>query len=210
MSFMANAITDEDPLAVFVAFHRRRGIISTIAGLLLFAALGTARSESQTPPSIPAPQPTTRVAQPGAVPNAGPADQSSGTPPPEQTGGQQPGDDQGATFVFKKEVREVILHATVVDEQRRLVTDLDRAAFTVFEDGVPQATTSFHREDVPAAMGIVIDNSGSMREKRDKVNQAVLNLIRASDSKDEIFVVNFGQDSQAGCRRFDPGLPLHQ
>jgi Ca-activated chloride channel family protein len=44
-------------------------------------------------------------------------------------------------------------------------------------------------------MGIVIDNSGSMREKRDKVNQAVLNLIRASNPKDEIFVVNFSQDS---------------
>jgi Ca-activated chloride channel family protein len=44
-------------------------------------------------------------------------------------------------------------------------------------------------------MGIVIDNSGSMREKRDKVNQAVLNLIRASGPKDETFVVNFSQDS---------------
>jgi VWFA-related protein len=60
---------------------------------------------------------------------------------------------------------------------------------------MPQATTSFHREDVPVAMGIVIDNSGSMREKRDKVNQSVLNLIRAGKSNDETFVVNFSQDS---------------
>jgi Ca-activated chloride channel homolog len=57
---------------------------------------------------------------------------------------------------------------------------------------VPQAITSFRREDVPVALGIVIDNSGSMRDKREKVNQAVLNLIRASNPKDEIFVVNFG------------------
>jgi len=87
------------------------------------------------------------------------------------------------------------LHAIVVDEQRRLVTDLGRSAFTVFEDGVRQTTTSFHRDDVPVAMGIVIDNSGSMRDKRPKVNQAVLNLIRASNPNDEIFVVNFSQDS---------------
>ncbi len=40
-------------------------------------------------------------------------------------------------------------------------------------------------------MGIVVDNSGSMREKRDQVNQAVLNLIRASNPQDELFVVNF-------------------
>jgi VWFA-related protein len=114
---------------------------------------------------------------------------------PAEPDSQQPADDQGTVFVFKTEVREVILHATVVDEQRRLVTSLDRPAFTAFEDGVPQATTSFHRDDVPVAMGIVIDNSGSMREKRDKVNQAVFNLIRASNPKDETFVVNFSQDS---------------
>jgi len=43
-------------------------------------------------------------------------------------------------------------------------------------------------------IGIVADNSGSMRDKRAQVNQAVLNLIRASNSEDQIFVVNFGQN----------------
>jgi len=101
--------------------------------------------------------------------------------------------DQGGMFVFKKDVEEVILHATVFDEQQRLVPGLDRDAFTVFENGVPQPITSFRRQDVPVAMGIVVDNSGSMREKRDEVNRAVLNLIRASNPQDEIFVVNFSQ-----------------
>ena len=65
-----------------------------------------------------------------------------------------------------------MFHATVVDAQRHLVPSLDRSAFSVFEDGTPQTITSFHREDVPVAMGIVIDNSGSMLEKRGKVNEA--------------------------------------
>jgi VWFA-related protein len=55
--------------------------------------------------------------------------------------------------------------------------------------------TSFRREDLPVAMGILIDNSGSMRDKRQKVNQAVLNLIRASNPDDEAFLVNFSQNS---------------
>jgi hypothetical protein len=71
----------------------------------------------------------------------------------------------------------------------------------VFENGAPRALTSFRREDVPVAMGIVIDNSGSMRDKRDKVNPAVLNLIRASNPRDEIFVVSFSQKYYLG-----PGL----
>jgi VWFA-related protein len=102
--------------------------------------------------------------------------------------------DQAGMFVFKKEVEEVILHATVIDEQRRPVPSLDRNDFTVFENGISQPITSFRRQDVPVAMGIVIDNSGSMRDKREDVNRAVLNLIRASNPNDEIFVVNFSKN----------------
>jgi len=69
--------------------------------------------------------------------------QSSGAsafPPPSDDAASA--EAHGGLIAFKKEVQEVILHATVVDEQRRLVTNLDRAAFTVFEDGMQQATTS--------------------------------------------------------------------
>jgi VWFA-related protein len=96
--------------------------------------------------------------------------------------------------VFKKQVEEVVLHATVRDQQGRLLTNLDRSAFAVFEDGTPQVITSFRREDVPVAMGIVIDNSGSMRDKRASVAAGVMNLIRASNPADEVFVVNFGTE----------------
>jgi len=90
-------------------------------------------------------------------------------------------------------VQEVVLHATVVDETGRLVTSLDRSAFSVYQNDRLETITSFRREDVPVAIGVVVDNSGSMRDKRDRVNQAVLNLIQASNPEDEVFVVNFGQ-----------------
>ena len=101
--------------------------------------------------------------------------------------------DQGV-FVFRKDVDEVLLHASVIDDKQHIVTTLDRGAFTVFEDGKQQNIISFHHVDVPVAMGIVIDNSGSMREKRSKVNQAALNLVRSSNPKDEVFVVNFNDE----------------
>jgi Ca-activated chloride channel homolog len=101
--------------------------------------------------------------------------------------------DQGV-FVFKKDVDEVLLHATVIDDHQHIVTNLDRNAFSVFEDGKQQNIISFHHEDIPVAMGIVIDNSGSMREKRAKVNQAALNLVRSSNPRDEVFVVNFNDE----------------
>ena len=101
--------------------------------------------------------------------------------------------DEGV-FVFRKDVDEVLLHATVQDDRQHIVTNLDRSAFTVFEDGKPQNIKSFYHEDIPVAMGIVIDNSGSMREKRNKVNQAALNLVRSSNPRDEVFVVNFNDE----------------
>jgi VWFA-related protein len=174
------------------AFQRWRRSILLVAVCCVLALI-TAEVEAQTASSTPAPADATSVAQPTPASNATPAPQAtSGSA--DQPAGQPPPDDS-ALFVFKKQVQEVVLHAIVVDDQRRLVTTLDRPAFTAFEDGVPQATTAFHRDDVPVALGIVIDNSGSMREKRDKVNQAVLNLIRASGPRDETFVVNFSQDS---------------
>jgi Ca-activated chloride channel family protein len=126
------------------------------------------------------------AAQTPAAPASTPSDQS-------QDNEGKKLSDQGI-FVFKKDVDEVMLHATVVDDKQHIVTNLDRNAFTVYEDGKPQNIISFHHIDIPVAMGIVIDNSGSMREKRSKVNQAALNLVRSSNPNDEVFVVNFNDE----------------
>lgn len=96
--------------------------------------------------------------------------------------------------MIRKDVDEVLLHATVFDDKQHIVTNLSRNDFTVLEDGKPQAIISFHHEDIPVSMGILIDNSGSMREKRAKVNQAALNLVRSSNPDDEVFVVNFNDE----------------
>jgi len=114
--------------------------------------------------------------------------------PDSQKKDSQQGSDDNGVFVFRKNVDEVLLHATVVDDHQHIVTNLDKTAFSVFEDGKQQDIISFRHEDIPVAMGIVIDNSGSMREKRAKVNQAALNLVRSSNPQDEVFVVNFNDE----------------
>jgi Ca-activated chloride channel family protein len=124
-----------------------------------------------------------------AAPAAG---QTSKTKPDQKN--SDPQTDENGVFVLRTDVDEVLLHATVIDDRQHIVTGLDRNAFSVFEDGKPQSIVSFHHEDIPVAMGIVIDNSGSMREKRAKVNQAALNLVRASNPRDEVFVVNFNDE----------------
>ena len=156
-----------------------------------FQIVGLAQSPDDPmglPPRTPQPPASAQAPDAGEQPSNG---QSSGQSiSPESS--ISPDEDQGR-FVFKKQVQEVVLHATVVDEAGRLVTSLDRSAFSVFQNGQIETVSSFRREDVPVAVGIVVDNSGSMRDKRGKVNQAVLNLVRASNQQDQVFVVNFGQ-----------------
>jgi VWFA-related protein len=107
----------------------------------------------------------------------------------------QPATDKNGKFVFYSETKLVGLHATVVDNHMRLVTSLNKANFTVYEDGQPQPILQFSNEDIPVSIGILIDNSGSMRLKRAAVNQAAINLVKSSNPKDEVFVVNFNDES---------------
>jgi len=96
-------------------------------------------------------------------------------------------------FVFRSEARLVVLHATVVDATGHLVTGLSQGAFRVFEDGVEQTVKMFRREDAPVSLGLVIDSSGSMLGKRERVKSAALTLVRASHPEDEVFVLNFNE-----------------
>ncbi|MEZ5352837.1 MAG: VWA domain-containing protein [Bryobacteraceae bacterium] len=97
--------------------------------------------------------------------------------------------------MFRSDTRLVVLHATVVDNKGRLVDKLPRTAFTVLENGAPQEVKIFRREDVPVSLGLIIDNSGSMRDKRQKVNAAALALVKASNPQDEVFIVNFNDEA---------------
>jgi len=95
--------------------------------------------------------------------------------------------------LFKSDAHLVDLHATVTDPQGRLLTDLHQSDFKVFENGVPQEIKVFRLEDAPVSLGLIIDNSASMRSKRAQVAAALLTLVHASNPDDEEFVMNFSE-----------------
>jgi len=88
----------------------------------------------------------------------------------------------------------VVLHTTVLDDRQRFADGLKLENFRVYEDKAEQKLSVFRREDVPVSMGLVIDNSGSMRDKRPRVNEAAITLVQSSNPQDEAFVVNFNDD----------------
>jgi VWFA-related protein len=112
--------------------------------------------------------------------------------PPPPPGQDANAGKQGASI--KINVNLVVLHTTVLDDRQRFADGLKLENFRVFEDKVEQKLSVFRREDVPVSMGLVIDNSGSMRDKRPRVNEAAITLVQASNPQDEAFVVNFNDD----------------
>jgi Ca-activated chloride channel family protein len=109
-------------------------------------------------------------------------------PPPVEPLKQQPG------ASIKVDVNLVVLHTTVLDDRGKFVEGLTADNFRVYEDKTEQKLSVFKREDIPVSMGLVIDNSGSMRDKRPRVNEAALTLVQSSNPQDEAFVVNFNDD----------------
>src|SRR4051794_37107473 len=104
---------------------------------------------------------------------------------------------------IRADVNLVQLHVRVTDTAGRPVAGLPKRAFHLLVDDVEQEITVFRGEDAPVTAGIVVDNSASMAPKRQDVISAALAFARASNPKDEIFVVHFNNEV-----RF--GLPLQK
>jgi Ca-activated chloride channel family protein len=101
----------------------------------------------------------------------------------------------GDPTVIRVDTRLVPLSVTVQDRTGHLVTNLPQSAFQVLENGTPQTIKVFRREDVEISLGMIIDNSGSMRDKRKQVATASLDLVKDSNPRDEVFIVNFNDEA---------------
>jgi len=152
----------------------------------------------ETQPSLdidrdPIPSPDDNVTAPSMT--RPPASANGANPSEVSTHSNQPNQiekQQNGMYTLHADVDEVLLNCAVIDQKGRPVMDLSRENFRVWEDGVPQRVNSAAQHfDLPVSMGILVDDSGSMRDKRGAVNQATLHLLRASNPEDEAFVVNF-------------------
>jgi VWFA-related protein len=148
------------------------------------------------PPSVltqdsdPVPSPDPQGAIPGQakMPMLGQEQQQQG-----QNGSDEITKENGR-FTLRTNAFEVRLNASVFDSTDHEVDTLPETAFKVYEDGQLQKIVGFRHEDLPISLGILIDSSGSMYDKRPSVDAAALNLVKLSNPKDEAFVVDFNSE----------------
>lgn len=108
-------------------------------------------------------------------------------------------------FTISDNVNLVLLDVSVRDSHAGYVVGLEKSNFRVLEDGKQRAITQFGNVDTPVTIGLVVDNSGSMRSKRSEVLQAGMSFARESNANDEFFVVNFNNSVVSGL---PPQLPF--
>jgi Ca-activated chloride channel homolog len=171
------------------------------AGWLLTMA-GTAGGWAQQP-SAPQVQPKQQPAakQPSLTVDRDPVPSPDVDPPPQSQTGTPQGiglgkiEREGGKYTLRQDAYEVRLNATVLDASGRSIQTLDKSAFTVYEDGVPQTIASFRHEDLPVSLGLLIDSSGSMYDKRQAVDKASLDFVKLSNPEDEEFLVDFSWEA---------------
>ena len=169
-------------------------IAKALLSLTLCAAIARAQQPTPAQPaataqSAAAPAQSSPEVAPSPVTSPEPADSQPGTPiNPIQ---------RGATgqFTLRANAYEVRLNATVLDGSGRTIQTLDKNAFRVFEDNVPQTIAGFRHEDLPVSLGILIDSSGSMYDKRVAVDAASLDLVKLSNPEDEAFLGDFSWEA---------------
>ena len=197
--------------------NRARWALATL--LLLATAPAHALAQQPAPAAPAAVQgPAQATAQPSLEVDRDPVLSPDPDPPP-QAIGSQPGTvlgtiarGEGGKYTLRENAYEVRLNASVFDQTGHSVQTLDKDAFHVFEDGVPQTIASFRHEDLPVSLGILIDSSGSMYDKRSAVDQASVDLVKLSNPEDEAFLVDFSweafidQDFTSDISKLQQGL----
>lgn len=85
---------------------------------------------------------------------------------------------------IRSDARTVAVYATVTDAQGRLVPDLQRETFEIYDNGQPQTIAVFSNDIQPITVVMMLDRSGSMRDNYrllEDAGEAFVRRLRPSD-----------------------------
>ena len=118
---------------------------------------------------------------------------SASTPQDAPTAPQQ----NGAVTTIRIPVNQVLVPVTIKDGAGRLVPDLRRDEFRIFEDNIEQKLASFRADVIPISMVVLLDNDLKSKDAR-QVTESIRALVAGMSLSDEAFVCRFDQYFHAG------------
>src|ERR1700738_944880 len=127
-----------------------------------------------------------------------PPAQSATPPPSSKNDAQAPPAGQNPT-VIQSRVNLVDILFTVLNRRNKLVPDLEKTDFKIFDDKAPQEIRYFSRQtDLPLRIGMLLDTSNSIRDRIKFEQDASINFLFSvlRHNKDEAFVMTFDDEPQ--------------
>jgi Ca-activated chloride channel homolog len=96
-----------------------------------------------------------------------------------------------ARAVIRTSADLVLVPVTITDGFDRPVMGLDQDNFQLYEDKKRQQIKHFSSEDTPVSIGLIVDMSGSMKDKLERTREAIQQFCEASNPQDEFFMITF-------------------
>jgi len=119
------------------------------------------------------------------------------TPPP--AGQQQQQEPQKSPTTIRTQVNLVDVLFTVLDRRNKLISNLEKEDFKIFDDNQAQDIRYFSKQsDLPLRIGMLLDTSNSIRDRlrfeQDAANNFLFSVLRRN--KDEAFVMTFDDEPE--------------
>ena len=131
-----------------------------------------------------------------ALSNATSVDSSHASPTPAKIRHDTPAVTIQPGKIIRSEVDLALVNVNVTDPFDRMVIGLDQDNFRVFEDGVEQEIITFSSEDIPVSVGVILDLSGSMKNKIGKARAAMMEFFKTANIDDDFFLVGFNAHAE--------------
>ena len=167
------AASDEEGTSQRPVLKRREGRSPDEAG-----ASGPAAAETASAPPVTSAPPVPEA------PPAEPAARAASKPLPP---------DPSVPTISRVSVRMVQVDAVVRDRSGRLIDNLTADDFRVYEDGVLQEIQSFSRDELPLAVALVVDRSGSVAPYISELRRIAGEALNQLKPKDEVCLFSFAQ-----------------
>ena len=111
-----------------------------------------------------------------------------GLPPPPT---ELPGE---SDYKLRVNVRLVLVEAFVRDDRGRVIDELKKEDFRLYEDGAEQEIRHFSRDELPLAVALVVDRSGSVAPFMPELRRAAYDTLRQLKRGDRVALFAFAED----------------
>jgi Ca-activated chloride channel family protein len=147
---------------------------------------------SSQPTSSSSQQDTTQPVRPSRPPVLGGANRNPNEQQPAPAATRDAGPEEvGEGDIVRVETTLVSIPVSVMDRDGKFIPNLRKEDFRIWEDGIEQQVAYFASTEKPFTVALVIDTSGSTKNRLQEIQDAAITFIQQLRADDKVMIVAF-------------------